>query len=288
MFRSKSPIGKSFSILIISASIFILTVLAHHIAIEQVNNSWLPSVSTVKLTQDLPLALAQSPSPTISATVSPSPSPNSEQDQKNPQKKSLLGEKNIVILVLAILIAVLAVLFTFLSPIVGTLGGESLLNKARFLSDAFPKVLEGVTVFLIVMVITVLALVGIVESQGALSILSALIGYVLGRKATELEYTKPPGSVDSGANKPTELKIQPSNNQVKFGQKVQIQINPPQEVKVASDPQIGNVKVIDKSTIEYIAPSQADAGTTTQVIIKVSSKDNPSLKPSETTIELIP
>jgi hypothetical protein len=97
----------------------------------------------------------------------------------------------IVSLLLVVLIGTLLLLFAFLSPVVGLFwrpnNQDSLRDKAWFLTESFPKLLEGVSVILIVMVIAVLTLAGVLESQGTISILSVLVGYVLGRKSTQIE-----------------------------------------------------------------------------------------------------
>ena len=146
--------------------------------------------------------------------------------------------------------------------------------------------MQGVTVILIVMIVAVLTLAGWIESQGAISILSALIGYVLGRKATELEYQRPPER--AGEAKPTDLKVTPKTNQVKFGGEVEIEIVPPQAVEdniQLDPPQTGTARVKDKSAIIYKAPDTGTSGTV--VTITVQSKDNPSLKSAQTTITIL-
>ena len=272
------------SLLAISISFFVFTIFVHHLSVEQVNveqvHNRLVRFPHFKLTQDFPSALADE------APEIPSLSQNSQQDQKEP----LLKEKNIVIVIGVVLFVVAVLLIMLLSPVVGTLDKATLKEKGEFLSESFPDVLQGVTVLLIVMVITLLSLVKVIDSQGTLSILSALIGYVLGKRASELEYKKPPGFPGNGQTKPqtkpSELKIKPSKDRLKFEEKIQIKIDPPQAVTVQIDPDLGKSQVINDSMIEYTAPSQAEAGDTTQVTLKVSSEDNPFLKTAEKIINL--
>ncbi|MFM2379129.1 MAG: hypothetical protein RLZZ143_1707 [Cyanobacteriota bacterium] len=173
-----------------------------------------------------------------------------------------------------------------LSPIVGTLDKATLQEKGKFLSESFPSVLQGVTVLLIVMIVALLTLVRVVNEQGAISILSALIGYVLGKRATELEYQQPPGRGNEA--KPTDLKITPKTNQVNSGKEVEIEIVPPQAVEAniqLNPPNTGTARVKDRSAIVYKAPTVT---TNSTVTITVTSKDNPSLKSAQTTIDILP
>lgn len=102
-----------------------------------------------------------------------------------------ITENTIVKLLTLVLIGVLVLIVILLSPVAGFKfwqeDQENLDSKADFLSESFPKLLEGITVILIVMVVTILTLSGFVKEQGTISILSALIGYVLGKKTGELE-----------------------------------------------------------------------------------------------------
>lgn len=267
--------------LTISLITFSFTFVAHYLSIEQPSNMLLPTLSSIRLTKDIPSALAQPTTPTQSSS-----SQQKNQSQSSEQDKTpLLSEKNIVIFALGILIAVMVILIMLLSPIVGTREQATLREKGEFLSESFPSVLQGVTVLLIVMIVALLTLVKVVNEQGAISILSALIGYVLGKRATELEYQPPPGK--GGEAKPTDLKITPKTNQVKFGKEVEIAIAPPQAVEdniQLDPPNTGTAKVKDRSAIVYKAPDQGTAGTA--VTITVTSKDNPSLKSASTTITL--
>ena len=209
----------------------------------------LSTLSRIRLTQDIPSALAQqttsplAPSNTPKPTPSPSPEQNKQSQSSEQDKTPLLNEGNIVIFSLGVLTAVMILLIMLLSPIVGTLDNATLQEKGRFLSESFPSVLQGVTVLLIVMIVALLALVRVVNEQGAISILSALIGYVLGKRATELEYQQPPGRGNEA--KPTDLKITPKTNQVNAGKEVEIGIVPPQEVEAniqLDPPNTGNGK----------------------------------------------
>ena len=271
--------------LMVSVITFSFTVVTHYRSIEKPSNMLLSTISSIRLNKDIPSALAQqttpplAPSNTLKPTLSPSPSP--EQN-----KQSLLNEGNIVIITLGVLTAVLVLLVMLLSPIVGTLDKATLQEKGKFLSESFPSVLQGVTVLLIVMIVALLTLVRVVNEQGAISILSALIGYVLGKRATELEYQQPPGRGNEA--KPTDLKITPKTNQVNSGKEVEIEILPPQAVEAniqLNPPNTGTARVKDRSAIVYKAPTVT---TNLTVTITVTSKDNPSLKSAQTTIDILP
>ncbi len=286
MIKYKLRISRPLAILIIFLSVLFFTVIANCLSIQQVsNNDFLPTESRIFL-GDLPSAHAQSPSPVQSPTESSNLTVTSD-------NKVRLTPKDILILLIIVLIGALVLLLALISPITGLLGyrasAENLKSKSDFLIAAFPSLLQGVTVILIVMIVTVLTLAGWIESQGTISILSALIGYVLGRKATELEYTRPPSSplsirsLASGAEK---LTLEPSQgNQVKFGEKVELKINPPQMVKIIKlNPQIGDAVVKSDSVIEYTAPSQTDAQHNKRVTLTVESKDN---QQAETTLDFV-
>jgi hypothetical protein len=132
------------------------------------------------------------------------------------------------------------------------------------------------------MVITVLTLAGYLGQEGALSIFSALIGYVLGRKASELEFQTPP---NQRGKKPTSLSVTPTLADVKFDGELTISVVPPQDVDVDIPPNAGSILRKDKSTIVYKAPSQAS--NLTNVTITVRSKE-PSLQPVAIQLNLIP
>jgi len=280
--------------LMVSVITFSFTVVTHYRSIEKPSNMLLSTISSIRLNKDIPSALAQqttpplAPSNTLKPTLSPSPSPeqNKQSQSSEQDKKSLLNEGNIVIITLGVLTAVLVLLVMLLSPIVGTLDKATLQEKGKFLSESFPSVLQGVTVLLIVMIVALLTLVRVVNEQGAISILSALIGYVLGKRATELEYQQPPGRGNEA--KPTDLKITPKTNQVNSGKEVEIEILPPQAVEAniqLNPPNTGTARVKDRSAIVYKAPTVT---TNLTVTITVTSKDNPSLKSAQTTIDILP
>ena len=286
MLNYKSRRSRPLAILMIFLSVLFFTVIANCLSIQEVNNNDFLQTESRILLSDLPSAHAQSPSPVQSPTQSPNLTVTSD-------NKVRLAPKDILVLLIIVLIGALVLLFTLLSPITGLLGfrasEEQLKAKSDFLTAAFPSLLQGVTVILIVMIVTVLTLAGWIESQGTISILSALIGYVLGRKATELEYTRPPSSpfpIRSLAPGTEKLTIEPSqSNQVRFGEKVELKINPPQVVKsIELDPKIGNTVIKSNSVIEYAAPSQADAQNNTSVKITVRSKDN---QQAETTLDFV-
>lgn len=255
----------------------------------------LPSViSILELIVNSPSAMAQqvttapanSPNPPEPTTQNPKPDLNQQPRSTEQNSKSLLSEGNIVIISLGVLTAVLVLLVMLLSPIVGTMDKATLQEKGKFLSESFPSVLQGVTVLLIVMIVALLTLVRVVNEQGAISILSALVGYVLGKRATELEYQQPP--VTGSQNKPTDFKVIPKTNQVSSGNDVVIEISPPQAVEenIQLEPaSTGTARVRDRSAIIYTAPTVT---AETAVTITVTSRDNPSLRSAQATIAIVP
>jgi ABC-type methionine transport system permease subunit len=90
----------------------------------------------------------------------------------------LLREKTIPIIVLVGVSAVTALL---------AMGGLALLilRKGQWKSQYFRLVIEGVAVVVIVEAVLVLAMSEGIESNGAVSILSGIAGYVLGRTIAE-------------------------------------------------------------------------------------------------------
>jgi hypothetical protein len=282
--KQKLKFGKPLKIVITTFAIFVFTILAHHFSVEPVANNFIDAMGTFKLTQELPSVLAQTPTQTPTPTPTPTRPANSTPTP--PLTKTPIKESTILWLLIVVLMGVLALLFTILSPVVGSLDKSTLKEKAIFLTETFPKILEGVTVVLIVMVITVLTLAGYLGQEGALSIFSALIGYVLGRKASELEFQTPPSQKNKN---PTSLSITPEQPQVKFGDELKIKIDPAQEVDSTIDiqpPGTGSVKVQDKSTLIYTAPSQGNLTNATTVTITVRSKVS-SIQPASANITVV-
>jgi hypothetical protein len=299
--KQKLKFGKPLKIVITTIAIFIFTILAHHFSVEPVGNNFIDAMGSFKLTKELPSVLAQTPTPTLVPSISPTsnlspspfktplPTPSTSATpslEGNPEtKKTAITENTVFWLLIIVVNGVLALLFTLLSPTIGFpfFGGKwapgSLEAKARFLTESFPKLLEGVTVVLIVMVVTVLTLAGYVKEQGTISILSALIGYVLGRKASE---------PDQKDKNPTSLSISPKVAEVKFGSQLNIEIDPAQEIASykVNPPEIGEVTIKDQSTLVYQAPSKSEAGSTTEVTITGMSR-TPGIPPASTKIQLI-
>jgi hypothetical protein len=187
MFNNKSIKAKLATVLLLCTSFLFSTVFFNHLSIQSAYTNSLLSEPSLTLTTELASAKAE---------PIPSPIPNFSLNAANTlpdtPKKFMLEQNKVLTLLLVVLVGVLSLLFTLLSPVVGLFWRpntqDSLKEKAWFLTESFPKLLEGVTVILIVMVIAVLTLAGVLESQGTISILSVLIGYVLGRKSTQLEY----------------------------------------------------------------------------------------------------
>ena len=55
-------------------------------------------------------------------------------------------------------------------------------DRTEFVNKVLPKVVEGITVYLIVAVVSILSLSGTIQPQGTITILASISGYVLGRQ----------------------------------------------------------------------------------------------------------
>ncbi len=191
MFKNKSVRAKLIVVSLLLVGFLFSTVFINHLSIQQVIDRSSPGELNFVVKADLPVAEAQTLRPlplipTSTNSVITTTTPDSE-------KKFVLEQNRVVSLLLVVLIGTLLLLFAFLSPVVGLFWRpntqDSLRDKAWFLTESFPKLLEGVSIILIVMVIAVLTLAGVLESQGTISILSVLVGYVLGRKSTQWEHS---------------------------------------------------------------------------------------------------
>ncbi len=196
MFMNKNIKLKLISTLLLVTTFLFSTVLVNRVSIQSVqpvSNHSLASELNLVVSSDLPAAAAQPLLPLPITSSPPSLNNSANVSTTNPEsgKKFVLEQNRVSTLLLVVLIGVLLLLFALLSPVVGMFWKpntqDTLKEKAWFLTESFPKLLEGVSVILIVMVIAVLTLAGVLESQGTVSILSVLVGYVLGRKSTQWE-----------------------------------------------------------------------------------------------------
>jgi hypothetical protein len=247
-------------------------------------------MGTFKLTQELPSVLAQTSQPTTTPTPQSTTTSNSNSDLVF----LLLNNTNILtnILLWISLIGVFVVLFSALSPITGSVkmwwtGDDTkptLKDKADFLVQALPKISESITIVLVIIVVTALTVSGQIKSEGTISILSSIIGFVLGKKAAE--------SSKNNLSTPTteiiSLSIKPEQPHVKFGDKLNIKIDPAQELESYEiEPPIGKVKIKDQSTLVYDVPSKPEQGNPpTEVTITVTSR-TPGIPPATAKIKLI-
>jgi hypothetical protein len=213
MFNNKSFPAKFATVLLLCVSFLFSTVFFNHLSISSVGHNLEPSGLNLVMNTDLPSAVAQpipSPIPSFSLNA------NAANAAAETPKKFMLEQNKVLTLLLVVLVGILSLLFTLLSPVVGLFWRpntqDSLKEKALFLTESFPKLLEGVSIILIVMVIAVLTLAGVLESQGTISILSVLVGYVLGRKSTQLEYASTPSNRSDSAIKPTAPPRKPSSS----------------------------------------------------------------------------
>lgn len=112
--------------------------------------------------------------------------PAREDTETDKKTNILLTSDSIQTLLYALIVGSLAVIITVFSPVIRTHEGR-LEEKARFINVVLPKVVEGLTVILIVAIVTILSLVERINPEGAISILSALVGYVLGKQQGFME-----------------------------------------------------------------------------------------------------
>jgi hypothetical protein len=191
------------------------------------------------------------------------------------------------------LVGVLGILLVILSPVTGSSVAAwwqgdatkpTLQDKADFLIKALPTHLEGITIILVIIVVTALTVSDKIKSEGAISLLSSVVGFVLGKKTAEDAKNNP----STPTTKITSLSITPKVAEVKFGSKLNIKIDPAQEIESyeVQPSAIGKVKIRDQSILVYEAPSKNDAGETTEVIITVTSR-TPGIPPASANIQLI-
>jgi len=270
---------------ITTVAIFVFTILAHHFSVELVSNNFVDAMGTFKLTQELPSVLAQTPQPTTTPTLQPTTTSNS-----NSNSVFLLLNNTNILLWIA-LIGVFVVLFSILSPITGSIStwwkgdttNPTLKDKGDFLSLALPKISESITIILIVIVVTALTISDKMNSEGTISLLSSVVGFVLGKKSAEDAKNNP----STPTTKITSLSIKPQQPQVKFEGELEIKIDPAQEIgSYEVEPPIGKVTIQDQSTLVYQAPSKNDAGNTTEVTVIVTSR-TPGIPPASAYIQLI-
>jgi len=88
-------------------------------------------------------------------------------------------------------------------------------------------------------------------------------------------FAPPTPTTSSQTSQTPELRLEPKNDQVKFGEKIVLQIIPPQVVEVTKiDPSEGKVDIKSNSIIEYTAPQQVANQSDIEVTITVKSKTN--------------
>jgi hypothetical protein len=196
MFKNKSIKSRLLTAALLFITFLFSTVLVNQFSIQQVSDFSSVREPSLVVNGNLPAVAAQTTQPLIPLPITSStPGLNNSANliTTNPEssKKFVLEQNRVLTLLLVVLIGILLLLFALLSPVVGMFwkpnAQDSLKEKAWFLTESFPKLLEGVSIILIVMVIAVLTLAGVLESQGTVSILSVLVGYVLGRKSTQWE-----------------------------------------------------------------------------------------------------
>jgi hypothetical protein len=279
--KQKLKLGKPLRMVITTVAIFVFTILAHHFSVELVSNNFIDAIGNFKLTQELPSVLAQTPQPTTTPTPQPITTSNSN------SIFLLLNNTNILLWIA--LIGVFVVLFSLLSPITGSIStwwkgdttNPTLKDKGDFLFLALPKISESITIILVIIVVTALTVSDKIQSEGAISLLSSIVGFVLGKKSAEDAKNNPLTPTQA----PTSLSVIPTVADVKFDGELTISVVPAQDVDVDVPQNAGSILRKDKSTIVYKAPPQVSSSTTATITVR--SKE-PSLQPVTITINLIP
>ncbi len=223
MFKNKSIKSKLLTAALLFMTFLFSTVLVNQFSIQQVSDFSAARKVSLVVNENLPAAAAQTSQPLVPLTITSSPpglnnSANLITTNPESSKKFVLEQNRVLTLLLVVLIGVLLLLFALLSPVIGLFwkpnNQDSLKEKAWFLTESFPKLLEGVSIILIVMVIAVLTLAGVLESQGTVSILSVLVGYVLGRKSTQWERSASVRSESTGKLMPPTRKPMSSTESI--------------------------------------------------------------------------
>ncbi len=91
------------------------------------------------------------------------------------------------LLIIAILGPQVVILCVFLGPF---WSGENLGERAKYLSEVLPRVIEGTTILLVISTIIFMGLLKINLTEGSLSLLSAIAGYVLGKGQSSVMQNK--------------------------------------------------------------------------------------------------
>lgn len=115
-------------------------------------------------------------------SIPPSPQP-SDNASTNRISKALNSTHLFWIMLLIIMGPLVTILSIFLGPF---LWSDHLLeDRAKYLSTVMPKLLEGITILLIVSAVVLSGILEIDLPSGVLSLLAAIAGYVLGKSQSE-------------------------------------------------------------------------------------------------------
>lgn len=205
MFNVKHLFNKKLFRLAIAVVAFLVIIVASNLQIDTVNTNQFQTGQKISLVKTI----------SQNETVSPT---NKTAEQNKVQKSSdvtqkeeyLISAKDVAFILMGVLIGSLTLLLYVFSPVIKTKEGDFPV-KAEFINAVFPRVVEGITVILIVIVVTLLSLVDKINPQGAISILSALVGYVLGKQTgggdggPNPQQQQPPGGGDGGPNPIAEI-----------------------------------------------------------------------------------
>ena len=211
--RQKLQFGKPLKIVITMVFIFVFTILAHHLSVDLVDNNYIDTMGTFRLTQDLPSTLAETPytSKILEAktieTSSTNPSPNETQRNDYVGLNRLLGLNgglsSQLLVMIIMLIGFIILTLALLSIVSSNKSHTTLKEMADFLLETFPKILEGITVVFVVIVIGTIAIGGQEIDAATVGVLSAIVGYVLGQKSSERTSKRQDKTTNNSQNNPT-------------------------------------------------------------------------------------
>ena len=217
--KQKLKFYKPLKTVITIVSIFIFTILVHYLSVDLVDNNYIDATRSFRVTQDLLSALAETPG---TAKTSETKTIGSSSTNLNPTKTQQnvyvglnrwlglnTGLSSQMLVMIIMLIGFIILTLALLSIVSLNKNHTTLKEKADFLLETFPKILEGITVVFVVIVIGTIAIGGQEINAATVSVLSAIVGYVLGQKSNERK-SKNQDKKISSENNPTNG-IEPKN-----------------------------------------------------------------------------
>lgn len=188
MFNVKRLFNKNTFRLTIAVTAFLIITVASNLQIDTQNTNQFQKGQKVNLVKTIAQPVQTETAPTTEQTSEQDKAQqSSEEEQKSqPFFSDKLGRWFLFLILLGLLFYPGLTLYRVLN-LVKIEEEDDFSTKAEFVNAIFPRVVEGITVILIVLVVTLLSLVEKIDPQGAISILSAVIGYVLGKQQRSRE-----------------------------------------------------------------------------------------------------